>query len=122
MTPDLPDLQAGLPGRYTLEKVIGRGGAAVVYLAQERHPDRRVAIKVLTEGLGSVAGRERFLREVDVVSNFTHPHIVPVFSAGEAGNHLYYVMPYLDGENLRDRLNREGAMAAKLSAAVPVVS
>jgi len=112
MTTDFPDLQSGLPSRYTLEKVIARGGAAVVYLAQERHPDRRVAIKVLTEGLGSLAERERFLREVDVVSNFTHPHIVPVFSAGEAGNHLYYVMPYLDGENLRDRLNREGAMAA----------
>jgi serine/threonine-protein kinase len=112
MTPDFPDLQAGLPSRYTLEKVIARGGAAVVYLAQERHPDRRVAIKVLTEGLGSLAERQRFLREVDVVSNFTHPHIVPVFSAGEAGNHLYYVMPYLDGENLRDRLNRDGALPA----------
>jgi serine/threonine-protein kinase len=110
MTPDITDLQAGLPSRYQLEKVIARGGAAVVFLAQERHPDRRVAIKVLTEGLGSMAERERFLREIDVVSKFTHPHIVPVFSAGEAGNHLYYVMPFLDGENLRNRLKRDGVM------------
>ena len=105
MASDFPELQAGLPNRYTLLKILGRGGAAVVYLAQERHPDRRVAIKVLTEGLGSMAERERFLREIDVVSNFTHPHIVPVFAAGEAEKHLYYVMPYLDGQTLRDRLN-----------------
>ena len=106
MVSDYPELQAGLPSRYTLLKVLGRGGAAVVYLAQERHPDRRVAIKVLTEGLGSMAERERFLREIDVVSNFTHPHIVPVFAAGEAEKHLYYVMPYLDGQTVRDRLNQ----------------
>jgi serine/threonine-protein kinase len=105
MAADFPELQAGLPNRYTLLNILGRGGAAVVYLAQERHPDRRVAIKVLTEGLGSMAERERFLREIDVVSNFTHPHIVPVFAAGEADKHLYYVMPFLDGQTLRDRLS-----------------
>ncbi|MDH4352281.1 MAG: protein kinase, partial [Gemmatimonadota bacterium] len=76
-------LQAGLPERYTLEHELGRGGMAVVYLARERHPSRQVAIKVLDPIITVGIGRERFLREIDFVSNLTHPHIVPIFAAGD---------------------------------------
>jgi serine/threonine-protein kinase len=100
-------LQAALPSRYTLERVLGRGGMATVFLARESRPQRQVAIKVLTSEVAARLGRERFLREVDFASTLTHPHIVPVYAAGEAGGLLYYVMPYVDGESLRDRLARE---------------
>jgi serine/threonine-protein kinase len=104
---DLRDrLQEALPERYTIEGLIGRGGAATVYLARESHPSRQVAIKVLDPGLTARIGRERFLREVDVASSLTHPHVVPIFAAGEAGGLLYYVMPYVAGESLRRRLRR----------------
>jgi serine/threonine-protein kinase len=100
-------LQAALPSRYTLERVLGRGGMATVFLARESHPQRQVAIKVLASEVAARVGRERFLREVDFASTLTHPHIVPVYAAGEAGGLLYYVMPYVEGESLRDRLTRE---------------
>src|SRR2546428_12530434 len=83
---------------------------ARVYLALEQHPQRRVAIKVLAPELGSRLLRERFLREVDLSSKLSHPHIVPIFSAGEAGGLFYYVMPYVEGESLRHRLHRERAL------------
>ncbi len=100
-------LQAGLPDRYTIERELGRGGMGTVFLAKERHPKRQVAIKVLNPTLAARLGRERFLREVDLASQLTHPLIVPIFSAGEAGDLLYYVMPYVAGETLRERLARE---------------
>jgi len=80
---------------------------AVVYLARERHPSRQVAIKVLDPVVTVGIGRERFLREIDFVSNLTHPHIVPIFAAGDAGGLLYFVMPYVAGESLADRIRRE---------------
>ena len=101
-------LQAGLPERYTLERVLGRGGMAVVYLARERHPSRLVAIKVLDPLMTVGIGRERFLREIDFVSNLTHPHIVPIFAAGSANDLLYFVMPFVSGESLAERIRREG--------------
>ncbi|MFC1639359.1 serine/threonine-protein kinase, partial [Gemmatimonadota bacterium] len=100
-------LQAALPDRYTIERELGRGGMGTVFLARESHPKRQVAIKVLNPMLSARLGRERFLREVDLASQLTHPLIVPIFSAGEAGDLLYYVMPYVKGETLRERLSRE---------------
>jgi serine/threonine-protein kinase len=105
---DLQDqLQDVLPSRYTIEHELGRGGMGTVFLAKESHPQRKVAIKVLNPLLTARLGRTRFLREVDFASRLTHPLIVPIFSAGEAGELLYYVMPYVDGETLRERLSRE---------------
>ena len=103
-------LQSGLPERYTLERELGRGGMAVVYLARERHPSRQVAIKVLDPVITVGIGRERFLQEIDFVSNLTHPHIVPIFAAGTANGLLYFVMPYVSGESLAERIRREGRL------------
>ena len=113
-------LQAGLPERYTLEHELGRGGMAVVYLARERHPSRQVAIKVLDPIITVGIGRERFLREIDFVSNLTHPHIVPIFAAGDAGGLLYFVMPYVAGESLAERIRREGRLPISTALRVAV--
>jgi serine/threonine-protein kinase len=83
---------------------------ARVYLARELHPNRQVAIKVLEPSVAVSLGRERFLREIDVVSNLTHPHIVPIYAAGEADGLLYFVMPFVDGETLSRRIGREGVL------------
>ena len=93
--------------RYTLEKELGRGGMATVWLAQDVRHHRRVAIKVLHPELSAVLGSERFLREIELTANLQHPHILPLFDSGEARGHLYYVMPYIEGESLRSRLVRE---------------
>ena len=111
-------LQAGLPERYTIEGLIGRGGAATVYLARESHPRRQVAIKVLNPSLAARMGRERFLREIDLASSLTHPHIVPIYAAGEAGLLLYYVMPYVGGVSLRERIRREGQIPLEEAIAI----
>src|SRR5713101_10093252 len=99
----LETLRASLASRYDVEREIGAGGMARVYLAVEQHPHRRVAIKVLDPELST---RLR-IREVDLSSNLSHPHIVPIFSAGEVGGLFYYVMPYVEGESLRHRLLRD---------------
>ncbi len=103
-------LQGALAGRYTLLRELGRGGMAVVFLAEELSPRRQVAIKVLEPTVASAVGYRRFRREVDLSATLSHPHIVPIFAAGEAEGLLYYVMPYLTGESLRDRLEREGPL------------
>jgi tetratricopeptide (TPR) repeat protein/tRNA A-37 threonylcarbamoyl transferase component Bud32 len=108
----LTRLRPALTDRYEVLQEIGRGGMATVYLAEERHPRRRVAIKVFDPDLAPLLMRERFLREIDVVSKLAHPHIVPVFAAGEADGLLYYVMPYIEGESVRHRLQRSGPMPA----------
>lgn len=100
-------LGPALPARYRLMREIGRGGTARVFLAQESHPEREVAIKVLEPEITALVGSERFLREVDFASKLSHPHILPIFAAGEADGLLYYVMPYVAGDTLRDRLARE---------------
>ncbi len=108
---DIPDrLQRGLPRRYTVQRVLKRGGMGVVYLAREEHPNRQVAIKVVDPNLGARLVRERFLREIDLASNLTHPNIVPIFAAGEAEGLLYYVMPYVAGESLSERIAREARL------------
>jgi len=104
---DLLDvLRRRLAPHYSVERELGSGGMATVFLAQEEHPSRRVAIKVLDPLVATGLLRERFLREVDLSSKLTHPHIVPIFAAGEVDGLLYYVMPYLEGESLRSRLQR----------------
>jgi serine/threonine-protein kinase len=107
MTELLDRLSAALAGRYRVARELGRGGMARVYLAEEEHPQRHVAIKVLDPDISSIVGPERFLREVNVAAKLRHPHILTIHSAGEAGDLLYYVMPYVEGGSLRDRLNAE---------------
>jgi serine/threonine-protein kinase len=104
---DIERLNTALVGRYTIEREIGRGGMATVYLARDLRHRRRVAIKVLHPELASSLGSERFLREIEIVAGLSHPHILPLFDSGEADGFLFYVMPYVEGESLRDRLNRE---------------
>ena len=100
-------LQSALADRYRLDREIGAGGMATVYLAQDVRHDRRVALKVLRPELAAVIGAERFLAEIKLTANLQHPHILPLFDSGEADGYLFYVMPFVDGESLRDRLNRE---------------
>jgi len=103
-------LQAALADRYTIERELGRGGMATVYLAEDRKHHRLVAIKVLKPELAAALGPERFLREIDTAARLNHPHILPLHDSGQAGGFLYYVMPYIEGESLRDRLEREGPL------------
>jgi Tol biopolymer transport system component len=100
-------LQSALIDRYRLDREIGAGGMATVYLAQDVRHDRQVALKVLRPELAAVIGAERFLAEIKLTANLQHPHILPLFDSGEADGFLYYVMPFVEGETLRDRLNRE---------------
>jgi len=110
MSDTLDLLRTALAERYAIERVLGKGGMATVYLAEEHHPRRPVAIKVLDPDFADQLMRERFVREVDFVSKLIHPHIVPMFAAGEADGLLYYVMPYVEGESLRHRLARDKAL------------
>lgn len=100
-------LSSALGGRYRVERELGRGGMAIVYLAHDLRHDRDVAVKVLHEHLIPTLGWERFLREISIAANLTHPHIVPVHDSGQADGCLYYVMPYVAGDSLRARLRRE---------------
>jgi serine/threonine protein kinase/Flp pilus assembly protein TadD len=105
---DLLDrLRLALADRYLFEREIGRGGMATVYLAQDQKHNRAVAIKVLHPYLAVNLGPERFLREIQIAAQLQHPHIVPLYDSGQANELLYYVMPYVDGESLRQRLDRE---------------
>ena len=105
---DIPiALAAALAGRYTIERELGRGGNAVVYLAHDPKHDRRVALKVLLPELAQSVRSERFLREIQIAAKLTHPHILPLHDSGVAEGIFYYVMPYVEGESLRDRLRRE---------------
>src|SRR5437899_5597032 len=103
----LDTLRASLAPHYDVEREIGAGGMARVFLAVEQQPHRRVALKVLDPEVSTRLLRERFIREVDLSSNLSHPHIVPIFSAGEVDGLCYYVMPYVEGESLRHRLLRD---------------
>jgi tetratricopeptide (TPR) repeat protein/tRNA A-37 threonylcarbamoyl transferase component Bud32 len=100
-------LSTALSDRYRIERPIGRGGMATVYLAEDLKHHRRVAIKVLRPELAAALGKERFLREIEITAKLNHPHILPLLDSGEADGFLFYVMPYVEGESLRDRLNRE---------------
>ena len=107
MTATLERLAAALADRYRIERELGRGGMATVYLAQDLKHDRRVALKVLKPELAAVLGAERFVQEIRTTAALQHPHILPLFDSGTADGFLYYVMPYIQGETLRARLDRE---------------
>ena len=107
MTTSLEDLRAALAGRYEIDKEIGQGGMATVYLADDLRHERKVAVKVLRPDLAAALGPERFLREIKIAANLTHPHILPLYDSGEAEGFLYYVMPYIKGDTLRERQARQ---------------
>jgi eukaryotic-like serine/threonine-protein kinase len=117
-------LRTALSDRYTVLREIGAGGMATVYLAEDLRHARQVALKVLRPELGAVLGVERFLSEIRVTANLQHPHLLPLFDSGEAGGVLYYVMPYVEGESLRARLDRERQLpvAEALRIAVAVAA
>jgi serine/threonine-protein kinase len=100
-------LGPALAGRYTITRELGRGGMATVFLAHDVRHDRPVALKVVRPEVAAALGAERFLREIKVTARLNHPHILPLLDSGEAGGCLYYVMPYVEGESLRERLDRE---------------
>ncbi len=100
-------LGAALADRYVVERELGAGGMATVYLAHDVRHDRRVALKVLRPELSAILGAERFLAEIKTTANLQHPHILSLFDSGEADGLVFYVMPYVEGESLRDRLTRE---------------
>ena len=107
MTDTATRLTAALADRYRLERELGQGGMATVYLAEDLKHHRKVAIKVLKPDLAAVLGAERFLKEVETTAGLRHPHILPLYDSGEVEGFLYYVMPWVDGETLRDRITRE---------------
>ena len=103
----LEKLRSALADRYRIERELGRGGMATVYLAEDLKHRRRVAIKLLDPEVAAAIGPERFLREIETVAGLTHPHILPLFDSGQADGLLFYAMPFIEGESLRDRLGRE---------------
>src|SRR5947208_15666554 len=105
-----PPLQPALADRYLIKRELGRGGMATVDLAEDLKHHRQVAIKVLKPELAAALGPERFRREIELAARLTHPHILPLHDSGQAGGFLYYVMPYIEGESLRERLEREGPL------------
>ena len=103
-------LRAALADRYAIEREVGQGGMATVFLARDLRHDRKVAVKVLRPELAAAVGHERFVREIKIAAQLQHPHILPLHDSGEAEGFLYYVMPYVEGESLRDRISREGEL------------
>ncbi len=103
----LDTLRLALADRYTIERELGVGGMATVYLAQDRKLGRAVALKVLHPELAAALGSDRFLREIGIAAKLAHPHILGLYDCGEANGLLYYTMPFVEGESLRDRLVRE---------------
>ncbi|HEX5076580.1 MAG TPA: protein kinase, partial [Gemmatimonadaceae bacterium] len=97
-------LTTALADRYRIERELGQGGMATVYLAEDVRHKRRVAVKVLHAELSAVLGPERFLKEIELTASLQHAHILPLFDSGSAGGQLFYVMPFVEGETLRARL------------------
>jgi len=110
MTDVVDRLQTALSARYRIEREVGAGGMATVYLAQDLKHDRQVAVKVLRTELAAALGKERFLQEIKIAAGLHHPHILPLFDSGEADGFLFYVMPYEEGQSLREKLGREGEL------------
>jgi serine/threonine-protein kinase len=105
--PILDRLKAALADRYAIEGELGSGGMAIVYLAIDLKHHRKVAVKVLRPELARAVGSERFLREIEISAGLRHPHILPLYDSGDADGFLFYVMPLVEGESLRERLDRE---------------
>ena len=106
----LEQLKAALGQRYRVERELGHGGMAIVFLAEDLKHRRRIAIKLLKPELSAALGSERFLREIEIAAPLQHPHILPVYDSGEAAGLLYYTMPFVDGESLRERIARDGPL------------
>ena len=116
---DLQDqLQATLSGTYALDRELGGGGMSRVFLAEERALGRRVVVKVLSPDLAAGVSAERFKREIMITAQLQHPHIVPILSAGQTDGLPYYTMPYVEGESLRVRLMRVGAMPVAVAVSI----
>src|SRR5262245_44159566 len=111
-------LTQSLSDRYGIDEEIGRGGMATVFVAEDLRHHRRVAVKVLHPELALSLGSERFLREIRMAARLQHPHIVPLYDSGQAGDLLYYVMPYVEGESLRQRLDRNPPLALEDAARI----
>ena len=107
MSDVLERFNEALRDRYRVERQLGEGGMATVYQAHDLRHDRKVALKVLKPELAAVIGAERFLAEIKLTANLQHPHILPLFDSGEADSYLFYVMPFVEDDTLRDRLTRE---------------
>ncbi len=108
--PSLAELQVALGADYTLEREIGRGGMATVYLAHDPQHDRHVALKLLHSGVAEPLGVDRFLREIEIARRLSHPNILPLLDSGRIGEVPFFVMPYVDGEGLGQRLKRDGSI------------
>ncbi len=106
----LEDLQSALADRYEVERELGRGGMATVYLAKDLEHDRQVAIKVMRPQIAEVMGAERFLREIEIAGSLEHPNILALLDSGSTDDLMYYVMPFIEGESLGERIEREGRM------------
>jgi serine/threonine-protein kinase len=115
----LERLKAALADRYRIERELGSGGMATVYLAEDLKHRRQVAVKVLRPELAAALGPDRFLREIRIAANLHHPHILPLYDSGEADGFLYYVMPYEEGQSLRDKLAREGELPIAEAVRIP---
>jgi eukaryotic-like serine/threonine-protein kinase len=120
MSADLERLSAALADRYRIERELGAGGMATVYLAQDLKHQRKVAIKVLKPELAAVLGAERFVQEITTTAQLQHPHILPLFDSGSAGGFLFYVMPYIEGETLREKLDREGQLGVDAAVKITI--
>src|SRR5688572_26551523 len=99
-----PLLRAALADRYVLERELGSGGMATVYLAYDRRHDREVAVKILRSDVAELLGADRFLAEIRTTARLRHPHILPLFDSGECQDSLFYVMPVVEGDSLRERI------------------
>src|SRR5215210_4619675 len=106
----MENIRDALSDRYAIDRELGRGGMATVYLARDLKHDRTVALKVLHRELAAALGADRFLREIKVAAALNHPHILPPFDSGSVGDFIYYAMPYVSGESLRARLDRDGQL------------
>ena len=118
MSDQLARLGTGLAGRYAVERELGRGGMATVYLADDLKHHRQVAIKVLRPELGALLGPDRFVREIRVAASLNHPHILPLYDSGQVGELLFYVMPFVRGESLRQLLERERQLSVDAAIAI----
>ncbi len=113
-------LNAALEGRFAIERELGEGGMATVYLADDLKHERKVALKVLKPELAAVVGAERVLAEIKTTANLQHAHILPLFDSGEADGFLFYVMPFVEGESLREKLDREYQLPVDEAVSEPV--
>ncbi len=107
MRENLEDLQAAIKDRYQIERPLGKGGMATVYLAEDQKYERKVALKVLHPELAATLGADRFHREIKFAAQLSHPHILPLYESGAADHYLFYVMPFVEGESLRRRMDRD---------------